>query len=53
MDLPGVGAVVIPLANGYRDGDGLTGRVAASIGVLPMAIAFAPGELNEPKRGEL
>lgn len=40
--LLGLGTVGGALANGYRDGGFVVSCAAASIGVLPMAIAFAP-----------
>lgn len=40
--LLGLGTVGGALANGYRDGGFVVSCAAASIGVIPMAIAFAP-----------
>lgn len=40
--LLGLGTVGGALANGYRDGGVVVSCVAASVGVLPMAVAFAP-----------
>lgn len=42
LGLLGLGTVGGALANGYRDGRFVVSCVAASIGVLPMTIAFAP-----------
>ncbi|PSP57480.1 hypothetical protein BRC82_00600 [Halobacteriales archaeon QS_1_67_19] len=38
----GLGTIGIPVINGYRDGRFVTSVVAAAIGALPLAVAFAP-----------
>jgi hypothetical protein len=40
--LLGVGTIGGPTLNGYRDGGVLVSCLAAAIGVVPMALAFAP-----------